>query len=280
MVKLIPRAVSRVRNVVVWCFLAAGLVVAGNVSAADAVLEFRVSKELVRTLTLAELRNAVSVQEIDMHDPMHGKRKRYQAFALGELLRYAFGDALESEHYSEVVFAALDGYQSVSTRTRVLEAGGFVAFRDLDRIEGWEPVGRQNADPAPFYLVWTGEAQSTQNGYPWPWQLRSVALLRFEEQFPKVFPQGAGRGTAAYQGYLLFKERCVRCHTMDGQGGKIGPDLNAPHSILEYRSAGMVRDFIRSPSKFRHTKMPDHRDLTETDLDKLLDYFWFMRPRR
>ena len=53
----------------------------------------------------------------------------------------------------------------------------------------------------------------------------------------------------------------------------------APRSIVSYRSAHMIREFIRHPSAYRVTRMPDHPDFTETDLDDLLDYFWHQRKR-
>lgn len=66
---------------------------------------------------------------------------------------------------------------------------------------------------------------------------------------------------------------------MHQQGGQIGPDLNAPRNILDYRSAMMVKEFIRRPGAYRHTKMPNHADLSEKQLNELLEYLWFMRNR-
>jgi hypothetical protein len=63
---------------------------------------------------------------------------------------------------------------------------------------------------------------------------------------------------------------------MSRQGGKVGPDLNAPQSIVSYRSQNMIREFIRNPSKYRYTHMPDHTDLDDQVLDELLAYFWLM----
>ncbi len=51
-------------------------------------------------------------------------------------------------------------------------------------------------------------------------------------------------------------------------------------SIVEYRSQNMIKAFIRQPSKYRHSQMPDHLDLTELDLDHLLGYFWHMSKRK
>ena len=45
-------------------------------------------------------------------------------------------------------------------------------------------------------------------------------------------------------------------------------------SILSYRSIDLVKAFIRQPSVYRHTRMPDHTDLSEQDLDALIAYFW------
>jgi mono/diheme cytochrome c family protein len=136
-----------------------------------------------------------------------------------------------------------------------------------------EPVGRQKANPGPFYLVWTREFQSTENEYPWPWQLASINLVRFEERYPEVVPQGPPPDSPASRGFRIFKGRCLRCHSINQQGGKIGPDLNAPMSITQYRSEEMIKAFIRQPSRFRHSGMPDHPDLTDQNLDDLYRYF-------
>ena len=64
---------------------------------------------------------------------------------------------------------------------------------------------------------------------------------------------------------------------IDRQGGSVGPGLNAPRSITWYRSGRMIKDFIRKPSDFRHSRMPDHTDLTEENLDELYRYFLHMK---
>lgn len=63
---------------------------------------------------------------------------------------------------------------------------------------------------------------------------------------------------------------------MNRQGGNIGPDLNAPRSIVTYRSPQMIKEFIKNPSKYRYTFMPDHPDFSEEDLDNILSYLTYM----
>ena len=104
--------------------------------------------------------------------------------------------------------------------------------------------------------------------------------MRFPDQYPLVYPDGAGKDSAAYKGYEIFKGRCVRCHSMNQQGGKVGPDLNAPRSIVTYRSEYMIKEFIKHPSVYRYTQMPDHPDLTDGDLNNLIAYFRYMNSLR
>ena len=196
----------------------------------NASLAFDVSGEQVATATLGEMLARLPQHELEFPDPHYGKTKRFLTFSLHDVLDLGFGQRWRSPQFTEVVFTALDGYRSLSTQAKIMEKGGFVAFRDSDRADGWEPIGRKKADPAPFYIVWTGAEQTTAN--EWPWQLSAIAILRFEDQYPNVYPEGADENSAAFRGFLTFKGRCFHCHSMNQQGGKIGPDLNAPQSIV------------------------------------------------
>lgn len=245
----------------------------------DPSIEFQISGKPVGAFKLSELKSKLEPRRIELYDIEYGKMKKYEGFALGDVLRLGFGEKLKSPEYTDVAFIALDGYNAVATLSRISEPGGYIVYADLDSGK-WEPIGRQGADPGPFYLVWTGKEQTPVNEYPWPWQIAAVNLMRFQDQYPLVYPKGAAADSPAFKGYEIFKGRCVRCHSMNGQGGKVGPDLNAPKSIVEYRSAYMIKEFIRHPSVYRYTHMPDHPDLTESDLDDLLAYFLYMKKIR
>lgn len=232
-----------------------------------------------RHLSLTQLRTAVPEVELDFVDPEYGKRKRYRGLPLAAVLRAGFGSDWKGEDYTEMVFTALDGYASVTTLDKLDEPGGHVVFADRD-MPGWEPVGRAKANPGPFYLVWTGAKQTAVQEYPWPWQLAKIELVKFSSRYPEVTPRGVATDSAVRAGFLTFKGRCLRCHAMNQQGGKIGPDLNAPQSITTYRSPAMLKAFIHKPSAFRYTQMPDHTDLSERDLDNLLEYLRHMDRQR
>lgn len=245
----------------------------------DPSLKFLKSGELVKELRLSELKAKLKTPKIEFYDPHYKKDKKYEGFTLQDVLQLGFGDEWKSSDFTDVAFEALDGYMSVAKISEVSEPGGYVVFKDLE-YKDWETVSIREANPGPFYIVWTGKDQTTANEYPWPWQLSSIDLIKFEDQYPAAFPKDALTDSAAYKGYEIFKGRCVRCHAMNKQGGKIGPDLNAPQSIISYRSENIIKEFIKNSSKYRYTLMPDHLDLSDQDLDNLISYFNYMNENR
>ncbi len=243
-----------------------------NPEASNPSLQFRIADEEIRRVDLETMKAALPTHRLDFFDHMYGKRKRYLAFALQDVLQMAYAEKWKPASFTDVAFQALDGYEAVAEVAKTVEEGGYLCFADLE-VTDWEPISRKQASPGPFYLVWTGARQTPEHAYPWPWQLASISIVNFAEEYPQVYPRGLSVDSPVYAGFQLFKQRCVRCHAMNRDGGKIGPDLNAPQSILAYRSEQMVRELIKRPSDYRYTHMPDHRDLSEADLDHLIEYF-------
>ena len=245
-----------------------------NTSYADdsSRINILISGKQQKSISLKEMKEELSQHKIAFFDPQYSKEKNYRAFKLMDFLTLAYGSEWKSNDYTDISFKAYDGYDSISVISNLTQDGGYLVFKDLD-FQNWEPIGYTKAYPGPFYIVWVNKNQTSQNGYPWPWQLESVNLITFAEQFPEVVPKVADKNSSVYKGFELFKARCVRCHAINQQGGRLGPDLNAPKNILEYRPVDVVKEFIKDTSKFRFSHMPDHRDLSDEDLDNLIDYF-------
>jgi mono/diheme cytochrome c family protein len=127
-------------------------------------------------------------------------------------------------------------------------------------------------------LIWKKPEQGNLESHPRPWQLVTIEMARFDAVFPRTSPGAAPE--PAQKGYALFRDRCVRCHAMNRQGGHVGPDLNVPRNILEYRPEAQVRAYIKNPLAFRYGNMPAHPDLTDADLDALIAYFRAMKDRK
>lgn len=253
--------------------------------ASETTLTFLRDGAEVKTFDRPALERACKAVTVTIDDAYYGRRKRYRACPLAEVLTLGFG-ALDAKANDglDVFFRARDGYEKPASLARVREAGGYLAFADADRMQGddpgWEPIDRKQADPGPYYVVWEKPAQRDAHRYPWPYQLAAIELSSFTRRFPHIAPTGVPDGDAAWAGFRIFRGECIACHAINGEGGTIGPDLNVPQSIVEYRPAEQVKAYIRNPQTFRYTSMPSHEYLTPADLDALVAYFRAMRDRK
>ncbi len=251
--------------------------------AGDAALRFEREGELVRELPLTGLRAACGEQTVAIEqDPYYLRAKRFHALPLSCVLEQGFGAAPAPAE--SLFFRARDGYQKPASGRRLAEPGGWLAFADADRARGddpgWEPIDRRQVDPAPFYVVWSGAGQNDPHRYPWPYQLEAIEIAAFATHFPHTLPASAQRGTPAWQGYDVFRSECIACHAINGEGGRVGPELNVPRSIVEYRPTEQIKAYVRDPSSFRYTSMPSHLHLSEEELDALVAYFEVMKHNK
>jgi mono/diheme cytochrome c family protein len=264
---------------IVLAFLARGAVAADPEPPA---LRFLRDGAAVRTLTLEQLRACCEPREVAVDDPYYGVPKRFHAFPLAAVLARGFGDT-RSERFAsaELLLRARDGYTRTASGAQLLSSGGYLAFADADHPQGaFFPIDRRQVDPAPFYLVWEGAEQRDTNLWPWPYQLVEIEVADFAAKFPHVPPPGAAPGKPAQRGFTLFRRYCIACHSMNGEGGKVGPELNVPRSIVEYREPVQLKRFIRDARSFRYTSMPAQPQLTDADLDALVAYFEHMRAHK
>ncbi|MGH7898191.1 MAG: c-type cytochrome [Candidatus Binatia bacterium] len=250
-------------------------------SAGATTLRFLRDGQLVKEVELETLKKKCRIAAVVIEDPYYKKRKSFLAVPLKQALSLGFGAESAALAREEFFFQALDGYVKPAAGSRVVEDGGYLAFADADRsrdgVPGWEPIDRRQVDPGPYYVVWSKPNQTDANGYPWPFQLAAVEIVHFEKKYPFTLPRNAADDSAAWHGFQIFRAQCISCHSINGQGGKIGPDLNVPMSIVEYRPIAQVKAYIRDPQTFRYSSMPAHRGLTDEQLDQLIAYFSTMK---
>jgi mono/diheme cytochrome c family protein len=265
---------------------ALAVLAAGRASAAAAQGEVRLRflrhGAEVATVSLADLRACCSPREVAVDDPYYGGPKRFRAFPLARVLRRGFGEAaLQGFADAEVLLRARDGYARTTSGAQLLSPGAFLAFADAEHPAGaFFPIDRRQLDPAPFYLVWQGEGRSDPTLWPWPYQLVEIEIVDFAARFPHVPPPGAAEGSPARRGFAIFRAGCIACHAINGEGGTVGPELNVPRSIVEYRDPAQLKAFIRDPRSFRYTSMPSHPHLTDADLGALVAYFTHMSAHK
>lgn len=245
----------------------------------DLTIAFRRHQDAARVLSLRELSTHAPATVVESDDPYYGTRKKFRALPLNDVMRFAFDDDLATLRTNAFVLRALDGYAVPVQGARLLEGGAYLAFDDVD-VPGFAPIGPQQVSPAPTYLVWTQPGQNNLDTHPRPWQLSSIEIVSLAELYPHTVPTGEASDSAAQHGYAVFVDHCIKCHAINREGGRVGPELNVPQSIVEYRPLPQIRAYIRNPQAFRYGAMPAHPQLTDADLDGLLAYFSAMAQRK
>ena len=193
------------------------------------------------------------------HDPVYNKAKEYQAYPLAEILnKIAMPDSLKTDEMV-IVFTATDGYKVAMAYSDAIAEQGFIAFRD-NSAEGKKwldfKFGKQTMNPAPYYLVWPKKGLDEWR-YPWPFQLVSLSLQPAKVYFGAAAP-AANTEAQVNKGFMLFTRYCIRCHSVNLAGGKVGPELNIPKNISEYFKEHELPKFILNATAYRAgTKMPN-----------------------
>jgi mono/diheme cytochrome c family protein len=265
---------------------------ASDPAAVPRALTFEGRSQPARTIGLEALLRACGEQTVEVEDPYHGRRMRYRALSFRCVLDEGFAarGGAASLAGESLLLRARDGYTRPAAGSLVVDPNAHLAFGEPDLSAGpdasgsdaprFRPIDRRQIDPAPFYLVWTGIEHGDPHEHPWPYQLVTIEIAPFEEAFPHTAPKGLPKSDPGWRGYALFQESCSACHAINGEGGKVGPDLNVPKSIVEYRPLAQIRAYVRNPEATRYTSMPAHPHLSDADLDALIAYFAAMSARK
>ena len=198
------------------------------------------------------------------YDPVYKTAKQYQAYPLAEILnKIIVPDPLKAEQLV-IVFTAADGYKASMAYSDAMTEQGFIAFKDNDAgINNWLEFkfGKQTMIPAPYYLVWP-KKDLDEWRYPWPFQLVEISIQPAKVYFGAAAPP-ANADAQVNNGFMLFGRYCIRCHTVNLSGGKVGPELK---NVTEYFKEQELAGFILNAAAYRPgTKMPAFNKIINTN---------------
>lgn len=214
----------------------------------------------IRALTRAKLLAIAPAETIRIHEPHEDAAIEFRGVPLKRFLDQAYGPAWRKAE--EVLFICADGYRDPIPVSRIAAHSAWLAFERVGsaafRLTEKEPK-RREIELGPWFLAWDTLKDPEMRALGkkgWPYQVVGIDLIEFADRFPKLSPP-ASASASAKRGYAVFKARCVSCHALSGEGGKVGPELNAPVSVTTYFKDEWLKRWIANPSAVRAgTTMP------------------------
>jgi len=228
--------------------------------------------------SLAQMQKRHPLGSVAVDDPVYKRKQRYQGFWLRDWLKdLSYAGHPESDVY--VRFRCKDGYAPIMPLSRALRSEGLIAIRDLGAPPGknWEPLSAngETSTPAPGYLVWASPPGDLEE-YPWPYQIVAIELASTADVLGAAVADDSRK-----LGFDLFVKHCLKCHAINGVGGTLGPELNAPCSVTQYWNPDFLSRFIANASSIRAgTKMPDFHALPGKDIQAIIEYLQDMSSHK
>jgi hypothetical protein len=208
---------------IIWAMLTVMVFLAPTAFAADnRLVSFSVHGKPVAQLSFADIEKKVPVAQVTVWEPHEDKNVTYEGFDARKLFAAVYGD--EWKEIDEVMLKCVDGYQPVLPRDRFDRHANYLAFRRLDQ-EAFNVQNRFQAEKdvplGPFYLVWDNlksKELRDEGANAWAYQIVGVDLVTFADRFPRLSPP-KDASDEAKKGFLAFRENCMSCHTINGEGG-------------------------------------------------------------
>ncbi|MBR7780174.1 cytochrome c [Undibacterium rugosum] len=249
-----------------------------STSKEQAVLQIQTAAQTLQ-LSRSQLLASPEVKTIVLEsDVAYGGRRTYRALPLQVF--YPDLPALNLQ------FTALDGFvATLPASVFNTSARPWLAIEDV--AAPWPALAAGKPSAGPVYLVWQ-DPEHQVSSEQWPYQIAKISLTQtLEQRYPQLMPRASGmQQTQALRGMQVYTKNCAACHSMNGGGdARLGPDLNLPHSPVEYFQEGMLRQLIRNPASVRSwpaSAMPGFnlQSLSAQELDDLLLYFRQMAQQR
>ena len=175
----------------------------------------------------------------------------------------------------DVTFICKDGYSPTIPLNQLLMENAYIAVKDVAAKGDWADSVATKFSPA--YLVW--DIPINDHKHSFPFGITSIKFVQKKEEYLHARP--LNDNPDINKGFAIFKEKCIKCHAINQEGGILGPELNYPKNITEYWKIDQLKIFIKNPSDIRHnSKMPQITELNEAELNLIIKYFEFMATQK
>lgn len=239
----------------------------------------------LRFSELAKINEKMGLTELSVQDPVYQKQKTYIGFPLKKVIDFAstkFSDLNLNHFNGEILFHCKDGYAPTATLEQIQKNDALLAIQEKGRTSEspWEPLVQngKSIEFKPAYIVWSNHKKNQH--LPWPYQVVKLRFIDFNKTYNRILPHDKSVRSSVYQGFLVFKNNCLKCHKLNGQGGEMGPELNFPKNITEYWKEGELLKYIRNPQDYRVPNRMSPVKLSDPEGRHLLRYLKYMKNHK
>jgi mono/diheme cytochrome c family protein len=238
---------------------------------------FKDNGQIVQTLSIEVLAALAPTVEKTVYDPLEQASITYKAIPLKTVIDKIYGEA--HAHAEEILLTCSDGFKPSIAQEQFDNASAYLAFERVgqksfsltNKLEG-----NKRVELSPVYLIW--DLPKNAPKHEWAYMIVGLDRVSFAKTYPQIAPLTAG-GIAAesaasvQRGFVAFRNHCLACHTINGEGGDKAPELNFPVNITEYYNETWLRKWIADPTSIRFSTTmpalavdPAEREVVMTDL--------------
>jgi mono/diheme cytochrome c family protein len=219
----------------------------------DVRLSLRARGAPVATRSAAELR-ALGGERITVNDPHEHRAIDLEGIRATTLFDAVLGPSWRSAE--EIVATCLDGFHPSVPVHLFLEREAYVAYARPESVDFAVQEDEKHTPVGPYYLVWKKAPGDDPPEPAWPYQVTALEATDFATRFAAAIPP-RDADPLTREGFERFRTFCLPCHTINGAGGAVGPELNYPVSVTEYFAEPILRKWIVDPKEVRwNAKMP------------------------
>jgi cytochrome c2 len=231
------------------------------------------------SLTIKQMIKNFKVYKYTVKSPYADKLLTFEGIRLLDVFDF-FKYKPKSNH--KIEFECDDGYTPSRSFKTVKELDLIIAFRQVNAKNGdWDliPQGKSKVTPGPF---WLNQKKKVKNKkVSWPYQVVHIRSIDLKKKFPLIYPKDLDPESIQAKGFDLFQTHCMTCHSVNLQGGEIGPELNIPQNITEYRTDKFLKAFIKNPNDFRaNSRMSDFKKLKDSEIERIIAYLKEMKNNK
>ena len=198
----------------------------------------------------------------------------FKGVALLDLLEANGVTALKQPDSIEVAFLCVDGYKPTISLAEILKNEAYITYQKTEeQLSVWPEELKDKAGP--YYLSWQGV--TADDKMPYPYGVYAIKVSMMEASEAAAFPDAILQDSLLMAGSTLFKEKCMKCHSVNRVGGNLGPEFNIPKNITEYRSKSFMYAFANSPQSFRYNSKMAPMALEEQEFNQIYAYLETMK---